>query len=68
MLSQLQLQICTLYNITNELLPNLLPLFIPLLNPSIGADCLEVLGKELARLILLALCGYRYFFEVLLAF
>merc|ERR1719291_456830 len=33
----------------------LLPLFIPLLNPSIGADCLEVLGKELARLIILAL-------------
>ena len=39
----------------NILLSNLLPLFIPLLNPSIGADGLEVLGKELARLILLTL-------------
>ena len=38
------------------LLSNLLPLLIPLLNPSIGADCLKVLGKELARLVFLTLC------------
>ena len=33
----------------------LFPLFVPLLNPGVGADSLEVLGKEVARLIVLTL-------------
>ena len=33
----------------------LFPLLIPLLNPSIGADSLEVLGEEIAGLILITL-------------
>ena len=33
----------------------LFPLFVPLLNPGVGADSLEVLGEEVARLIVLAL-------------
>ena len=36
------------------------PLLIPPLNPGIGADCLEVLGKELARLVLLTLSEYCF--------
>ena len=33
----------------------LFPLLIPLLSPSIGADSLEVLGEEIAELILITL-------------
>ena len=33
----------------------LFPLFVPLLNPGVGADGLEVLGKEVARLVVLTL-------------
>ena len=33
----------------------LFPLLVPLLNPGVGADGLEVLGEEVARLIVLAL-------------
>ena len=33
----------------------LFPLLVPLLNPGVGADGLEVLGEEVARLIILTL-------------
>ena len=46
----------------------LFPLFVPLFNPGVGADGLEVLGKEVARLIVLTLhfqelAGCKYFPE-----